>query len=104
MDSEGFSFAVDDAGPDVVVRVEGELDMATAPQLDQCLAYLGAKSLTLDLTALTFMDSGGIAIIVKAAKRAAEHDTSFAVRGVQPIQRRLFEITGLAELLNGEDE
>jgi anti-sigma B factor antagonist len=87
-----------------VVRVAGELDMATAPRLDECLAGLGRQPVTLDLSALTFMYSGGIAVITKAMRHANEHDTSFAVRGVQPIQRRLFEITGLAEVLHLDDE
>ena len=48
-----------------MVRVAGELDMATAPRLDECLAGLGRQPVTLDLSALTFMYSGGIAVITK---------------------------------------
>jgi len=50
------------------------------------------------------MDSGGIAVIAKPLRRAAIVGSTFAARGVQPMQRRLFEITGLAEQLHLGDE
>jgi anti-sigma B factor antagonist len=102
--SEEFTLAVEHDGPGCVVRVGGELDMETAPQLDECLVGLAGQPVTLDLSALTFMDSGGLKVLVTAMKRAARNETPFTVRGVQPAQRRLLEITGLAEQLNIQDD
>ena len=81
-------------------RVTGELDMATSPQLDECLKNLNGAPITVDLSAVTFMDSGGIAAISAAMKHAYEHGSTFALRGVQPFQRRLLEIVGLAKQLD----
>ena len=49
------------------------------------------------------MESGGIAVIAKALRRAAIVGSTFAARGVQPMRRRLFEIAGLAEQLHLDD-
>ena len=103
MGSNEFTLAVEYEGPGCVVRVGGEVDMATAPQLDECLVNLASGSVTLDLSAVTFIDSGGLKVLVRAIKRAAETNTRFAVRGVQPAQQLLLEITGLAELLDRDD-
>lgn len=50
------------------VYAEGELDMATAPQLEQTLrdARLDARLVVVDLRGLTFMDSAGVHAIVDA--------------------------------------
>jgi len=56
--------------------------------------------ITVDFSAVTFMDSGGVAVIARAMKHAAEYGSRFALRGVQPHQWRLLEIVGLAEQLD----
>jgi len=58
---------------------------------------------TLDLSSVTFMDSCAIAVLVKSMNRAARNETAFGIRGVQPAQRQLLEITGLFDLLNIDD-
>lgn len=68
-----FGVSLRDGGLDVAwVRAVGELDIATAPRLDQMLrtAELRARRLVLDLRELTFMDSCGVHVIVNASIRA----------------------------------
>ncbi|MGI9082213.1 MAG: STAS domain-containing protein, partial [Thermoleophilaceae bacterium] len=50
------------------VYVAGELDVATAPQLEQTLreAQSEARLVVLDLRELTFVDSAGVHVIVDA--------------------------------------
>jgi len=100
MAAEDFSLAVEEAANGTVVWVTGELDMATSPELDDCLRSLNGAPITVDFSAVTFMDSGGVAVIARAMKHAAEHGSRFALRGVQPNQWRLLEIVGLAEQLD----
>jgi anti-anti-sigma factor len=56
-----------------VVRVTGELDMLTAPELTSCLAGFDGANLTVDLSNLSFLDSRGIAALVEAHARLEEH-------------------------------
>jgi anti-anti-sigma factor len=63
----------EDRGTDVAwVRVVGELDIATAPALEQALrsAELRARLVMLDLRELTFTDSCGVNVISAASDRA----------------------------------
>lgn len=55
-----------------IVRVLGELDIATAPQLAEALveAAGGGAAVVVDLTATTFLDSSGLRTMVMAARDA----------------------------------
>ena len=56
---------------DHVVVAMGEIDMATAPQLWEALSLLielGHRDVVLDMAGVEFMDSQGIAVIVRAQK------------------------------------
>ncbi len=78
------------------VRVAGELDLVSAPQLAQALrkAQSRARRVVLDLRGLTFMDCAGIHVVVAAsddARRAGAH--LVLVRGPSHVDR-LFTLTG----------
>lgn len=56
--------------PDVtLVEVAGELDTATVPRLRECLDA-GTPHVAVDLGGLTFVDSSGIELLVRAQKQA----------------------------------
>ena len=49
------------------ITVRGELDLATAPQLSAAVAeHHDAGLLVLDLTAVTFIDSAGVRVLIQA--------------------------------------
>jgi anti-anti-sigma factor len=78
-----------------VVLVEGELDMNTAIELERQLeAPLSApgSSLLLDLSRCEFIDSTGIALIVRAWQAL---DGRFSVCGIGDQVKRVLEVTGL---------
>ncbi len=80
-----------------VVAVEGDLDLASAPQLKLALLNLLGKGYgryVLDLSQLTHMDSMGLGVLVGFHKRLDE-DARLALAGVPPKQRKLLELTGL---------
>jgi anti-anti-sigma factor len=78
------------------LRLEGELDLATAPILAEALRSLhhvnGAT--TLDLSGLTFMDSSGIHAIVEYA-RSADCPGRVILDGPTPIVARALEMVGI---------
>lgn len=86
----------------VVLSLDGELDMASAPVLQRAVEDLDLGSrrmLVLDLNKLEFIDSTGLRIILSARKRCQERDQELAVtRGSQQVER-LLSVTGMAEHL-----
>ena len=83
-----------------MVRVLGELDMATALELRGALQPDGGRPMIVDLAETTFIDSSGLNALV-----AAWHlGTVAAVRHPSPIVLRAIEISGLGEVLTIETE
>lgn len=84
------------------IELRGELDLATAPQVEEALT--GAESgapgvILLDLSGLSFLDSSGLRTILSADARAQEGGRRLAVvKGPDPVQR-VFAITGLEDKL-----
>ena len=88
-----------------LVSVEGELDTATAPTLGVTLDELAAKGpnvVALELSRVSFMDSSGLRVIVRATNALAERGGELSVEGVSATVRRTLEITGLLEHLRGD--
>ncbi|MDP1847566.1 MAG: STAS domain-containing protein [Solirubrobacteraceae bacterium] len=80
----------------------GELDIATAPQLEEAISKATSEpvaELVLDLRELTFMDSTGLRTLAQANLKAEQAGTALSIwRGSRQIERVL-EISGLGPLL-----
>ena len=90
---------------EVTLIVCGELDLASAPALEQALHDAEASPsgrVVLDFEALEFIDSMGIHLLVQAEKRAQTKSHHFVLRHVPTHARRLLRITGLDALLTIE--
>lgn len=77
------------------VRVEGELDIVTAPRLEEALRLeLDADTdVLLDLSAVPFIDSSGLKAIVTAARMAGSRGRKMTLHPVMARQpRRLFDL------------
>ena len=110
---EANPIVVDDtAGDVVVVVVEGEHDIYTAPTLRERLEEALGRGLGLvvDLTGATFVDSSVLGALLDARRRALESAQGFAVcvgHAVEPGVQRILDITGLVPILpvvRGRDE
>lgn len=102
----GFS-AVVERGQVAVVRLQGELDMATAPLLDDTLTSVlgdGAVEVVVDLASLTFLDSTGISVLLGAGQRAGEVGTRFRVQAPNRPVRKALHLTGVEEILGLEPD
>jgi anti-sigma B factor antagonist len=87
----------------VTIVLSGELDLASAPRLRNVLADLvacGMRHVIVDLANLSFIDSTGIGILVADLKRLREDGGSLTVRNAAPQAYRIFEMTGLIDLLS----
>lgn len=77
-----------------IIHVQGEVDVASAPALADCIATSLARdplALVLDLTGTTFMDCSGISAIVEA-RRDLPEDSSVILRRPVPLLRRCLGI------------
>jgi anti-sigma B factor antagonist len=87
-----------------VVRVTGEIDMASAPEfLERVLACLARfDSIEVDLAGVTFMDSSGIGVLVRMRTEAEILGKPAGLVNVRPSTARLLELTGLQGLFDVE--
>jgi len=86
-----------------VVSAAGEIDVFTAPQLDSELSAVtggGQHRVVVDLSRVDFLDSTGLAVLVKTLKRVREHDGgSLAVVVTADRVAKVFRLTGLDTLI-----
>ncbi len=86
----------------VVLGVAGEIDLATAPRLESGIDLaFGPPVLrvVLDLSRVTFLASRGLAVLLDAHRRAAEHGVRLGVVVARAPVRRVLEISGLIAVL-----
>ena len=83
--------------------VSGRLDTQTAPELENELdaSLAGIKDLTFDLTALEYVSSAGLRVILKAQK-AMNAQGSMKLIGVNDSIMEVFDITGFLDILTIE--
>lgn len=85
-----------------VLWVEGELDLATAPQLRSRLDNMIADAdgpILLDLADVTFIDSTGLSAILTAHAALDKQGRVLRVIKASVQVRRLFEICGITDLI-----
>ncbi len=103
VDAIELTMAAAEIGPcEYVLTLGGELDLHTAPRLRESLDALfaqGATTLVLDLRAATFVDSTGLGVITRAAKRARAGDGDLVLACDSPEILRVFRLTGFDRFL-----
>ena len=91
---------VEHDGPGPLVRVSGEMDLSNASTLEAVIDQLldrGMTRVSFDLSGLGFIDSSGLAVLVRCAARV-DH---LVVLHPSVNVRRVIEVSGLAPLLLG---
>jgi anti-sigma B factor antagonist len=92
-----FGLATVDLGERVFsVRVVGEVDLSTAPDLKEALAEViegGGLGVLVDLSEVTFIDSTTLGVLMGAVKRLRPRGGEVAIACHDPNIRRIFEIT-----------
>ena len=85
------------------VAVSGRLDTTTAPELDAALreALPGVKELVLDFSALDYISSAGLRVLLSAQKTMSKQG-SMKLTGVNESVMEVFEITGFSDILTIE--
>ena len=90
-----FGVSRTDTDDQVVVVMAGELDMETAPKawavLAQAFDHHGP--IAFDLSGVTFIDSQGLKLLVRAHQRAARDGGRLVLRSPRPKARKVLEVT-----------
>ena len=105
--SEGGSFEVvveSAAGGASVVRVRGELDLATAPALEEAVGTVDpASALVVDLRQCTFVDSTSVRVLGNLARDRETNGSRAAIVATDPGVLRVLDITALDTIVAVHD-
>jgi anti-sigma B factor antagonist len=99
---------VEDLGSEGVYTLvlEGELDLGSLSTFEAAISRLyaeGTLAITLDLRKLRFIDSSGLGAIILACKLCERNGYDFSLIPGPSAVQRLFELTGLSEILPFRD-
>jgi anti-sigma B factor antagonist len=90
-------------GPLAVVALPAEIDIGNGREVEEALGSLlsmqHARALVADLTQTRFCDSAGIAVLVRAWRRAGVLGTSLRVVAPDGQVLRILQVLGAAQLL-----
>lgn len=104
MVDQPFDMELDLVADQALIRLSGELDVASAPRLRQGVLDLLARpdvtnghgpTVVLDLRDVDFVDSTGLGVMVGLLKRLRSDGGELVLRGVRPTTSKVLEMTGL---------
>jgi anti-sigma B factor antagonist len=102
-----FGTHVRETGELWLLRVRGEIDVATSPKLeavlDEAIAAQPARVIV-ELDSVTFLDSTGLRVLVEAQRRLQECGGTLVIDGMSEAVRRVLEVTGLLAGLAGSGD
>jgi len=87
--------SVRDVGNAKVVKVEGDVDLGTSPDLRRTLfeSLLKAAKVAVNLEAIRYIDSSGIATFIEALKDSQRQQKEFVLFGLSPAVEQVFRLT-----------
>lgn len=87
----------------VVVAVAGEVDMAVhdlfLERLAEVIRGAGTREVIVDLSETSFMDSGGIRVLIEGRRLAYSLDVVYLVTGVKGLVQTVLEVSGVLNTL-----
>lgn len=87
-----------DSGDETILRIEGTLDAATAPDLRAVVDAIvdeGRLLVTLELSGLRLIDSSGVGVIVSLFKRVRALGGQVRIQGLRDQPRAIFRLLRL---------
>ena len=97
-----FQATITDRLPRTVITLEGELDLASTPQLVAIVRGVmdaGSAEIVLDMAELSFIDSTGLSGVAKLADQARSSGASLELRSPSALTAQVLEVTGLDRVI-----
>jgi len=97
------SISLTENGSELHAKLAGEIDAYTAPKVKESLHPYAEKSginMVVDLKDVSYMDSTGLGVFVGLFKALKAENGNLILTGLSERLERLFEITGLADVMN----
>ena len=90
-------------GTELTVTITGRLDTTTAPQLEAEFkqSTTGIEKLILDFTALEYLSSAGLRVLL-AAQKVMNKQGEMIIKNVNETINEIFEVTGFIDILTIE--
>ena len=84
-----------------LVALRGEIDVAEAPGVERRLAEALAedRDVVLDLREVTFIDSSGVAVVLRAVQAADGAGRDLRILRPPPLVMRTFDLAGVTDRL-----
>lgn len=97
------SIDVQEQEKQTTIKLAGEIDAYTAPKLREAAFPYTEKEeadIVIDLSGVTYMDSTGLGVFVGLFKSLNANNGTMKLIGLSDRLKRLFDITGLADIMN----
>jgi anti-sigma B factor antagonist len=87
--------SIREVGAAKVVEVEGDIDLGTSPLFRSTLfdALPGAAKVALNLAAIRYIDSSGIATLIEVLRNSQKLNMQFVLFGLSPAVEQVFRLT-----------
>lgn len=92
-----------DLGNGSLVRVSGEVDMSNSPTVRDSLMGLvkdKVPAIVVDLGAVSYMDSSGIATLVEGLQETTSYGGKFRIAGLTDKVKQVFELARLTDVFD----
>lgn len=88
------------------ITLSGEIDHHGArvmmQELEEAISTLLPRNLTLDLSGVTFMDSSGIAVLLRVHRHVSQYGGTLRVTSIPTQPRRVLDAAGVGRIITLE--
>ncbi len=100
------AYEITDVGDIAVISLSGDIDLETSPGVRTVLLDCVAmrRAIIVDMSAVSYIDSSGVASLVEAYQTARKSDTRFGLARVSEAAMRVLELARLDKVFTIHDE
>jgi anti-sigma B factor antagonist len=87
----------------MVLSVNGRVDTSTAPQLEQAInkeIELGNRKILLDFSAVSYISSGGLRVLLATAKKLKNPGDKFGLCSLSPEVLKILKLAGFTSIFS----